>query len=528
MRIPARPVLHEVRRLLSFSLWLARAVTAPVCEAKPRGSVSATIVTQGAVTTRAGKNVSFSVDAGLIRVGGDDAIDTKLARTPAEVPEQAATAVMSYEAYFANGTPPSRRPLIFVWDGGPGSSTASMLLGSFGPVLRASPDSKDKTASTAKPIRPNPDTLLDVADIVFVDAPGTGFGRLEGCSPERSFYGVDEDAAAFHRFILSFQAAYKREASPLFLFGESYGTLRAAVVAHRLEVKGVRVSGVVLSSQMLALDAWSDGSRANPGTENAFFLSLPSFAATAWVHNRVRHDGDLEAWLRGIERFSLEEYAPALTLGVDLSSARKQALAKQLSAYTGLSPQTWLDAGLRIEGTRFRTLLEADEGKIVGREDTRVDGPLPDAQGTAVETDPALTTNQAVRKAAFATYVRGTLGLGDRQFTPFIDGPDIHWNMAHNTDPNGFPDTYVNAGPDLATALRLNNRLRVLLVGGYFDLATPYLGGPYLTKHLDLSDEARARLTWQEYPAGHDPYEVDMVRHDIHDRIAELIQASEN
>ena len=152
-----------------------------------------------------------------------------------------------------------------------------------------------------------------------------------------------------------------------------------------------------------------------------------------------------------------------------------------------------------------------------------MDGPAPTTQGTAVDNDPALKVGHAARKAAMDSYIRGTLQFGDLTFTPYIDGPDIRWNMGHGDDPNAFPDTYVNAGPDLVAAMKANPELHVLLVGGYFDLATPYLGGPYLFKHLQLSEALRANLAWHEYPAGHDPYEDAPVRQDMHDRIADLI-----
>lgn len=520
---------HIIQRVVALFLALASTTivtragvsqsTAPdrSCAERSPASVAAARLTTGTVKVRSGRSILYQADAGWLRIGGNDRTDKLLAddgsQTKAALGDSP-TAVLSYVAYFAQGGPAGKRPIMFVWEGGPGTATTSMVFSSFGPVLWNKQGGVD----------PNPDSLLDVTDLVFVDAPGTGFGHLEGCAPARSFYGVDQDAAAFRHFIQRFLSLHSRQSSPLYLFGESYGTLRAAVVAHRLEEAGTRVSGIVLSSQMLALDAWSDGSLSNPGTENAFFLSLPSFAAAAWVHDRVVRSGDLETWLRGVERFSFQEYAPALLEGADLAPERKEVLANKLAAYTGIPARTWLDANLRMEGTRFRSLLEAAQGKLIGREDTRIDGPAPAAAGSAVENDPALVVDRTPRHAAFQSYVRGTLQFGERQFTQFIDGPDTRWDMAHNTDENAFPDTYVNAGPDLVDAMKANPHLRVLLVGGYFDLATPYAGGPYLLQHLQLPDALRANLMWHEYPAAHDPYEDDPVRHDMHDRIATMIR----
>ena len=500
------------------------ATAQPTCTPTPVTVLPAPITTSGSVTTRAGRTIGFTIDAGLLRVTGGGVADASSVWNvpPEDTTKPPATAAMSYYAYFTKAASAAARPLIFVWDGGPGTSTRSMLLNSFGPVLISAPD-RSSAGASGGPVRPDPDTLLDVADLVFVDAPGTGFGQLEGCDAARTFYGVDQDAAAFQRFIAMFVRAYHRENAPVVLLSESYGTVRAAVVARRLADSGTKVSGLVLISQLMALDAWSDGSRANIGTENAAFLTLPTYAATAWWHGKSPHDGTLEERLREVERFSLDTYAPALLQGSNLSNEARRALADKLAYYTGLPAKTWLDADFRIEATRFRELLEADDHKLIGREDTRNDGPVPASRRSAVEDDPTLQVAHAAREAAFNTYVRATLKFGDRPFSPYIDGPDTRWNMHHLTDPAAWPDTYVNVAPDLASAMTREPDMRVLIVGGYFDLAAPYFGGSYLIAHLRLPESARRRLQWKEYPAGHSVYEVDAARRDMHDRIAAML-----
>lgn len=505
----------------------AMAASAPKCTSAQADMPA--VVTVGEVTARTGQRIVYQADLGRIRVGGTDAIDRSLnAETrgatgagdrPAELP----TASMSYVAYFRKEPIGARRPLMFIWDGGPGSSTRPMLMGSFGPIVdtAAAWRSGDHAAPPIALVRPNPDTLLDVADLVFVDAPGTGFGGISGCDAEKDFYGVDVDAAAFRRFIHRFRETFHRTDSPLYLFGLSYGTIRATVLARHLQETGTPVSGVVLLSSMLATDAWSDGARANVGTENAFFLSLPSFAAAAWAHGKVAHRGDLASWLHEVERFSLDDYAPALLQGSDLPADRKRVLADRLSTYTGLSAQTWLNADLRLEASRFRDLLEADQGRIVGREDTRLDGPAPKVKGTAVEDDPTLSAGRAAKRSAFNAYVRGTLGLGDR---PFVADIDVPWDMHHVTDPGAWPDTFFNAAPDLVATMKANPRLKVLMMGGYFDLAGPFFNEVYLIRQLELPSSLRSNLTWREYPASHNAYEDVVVRRNMHDRIADLVQ----
>ncbi len=498
------------------------AAAQPSCTPTPVTPLPPPVTLSGSVTTRAGKTIGLTIDTGLLRVTGGGVADAKSVWNvpPEDTSKPPATAIMSYYAYSTKAAS-GARPLIFIWDGGPGTSTRSMLLNSFGPVLIAAPG-RSPGEPPGSPVRPNPDTLLDVADLVFVDAPGTGFGHLEGCDAARTFYGVDQDAAAFERFIATFVRTYHRETAPLVLLSESYGTVRAAVVARRLVDAGAKLSGIVLISQLMALDAWSDGSRANIGTENAAFLTLPTYAATAWWHGRSPHTGTLEERLREVEHFSLETYAPALLRGT-LPNAARQALADKLAFYTGVSAKTWMDADFRIEATRFRELLEAEDHRLVGREDTRNDGPAPAVTASAVEDDPTLKLAHAARERAFDTYVRGTLTFGGRPFSPYIDGPDTRWTMHHLTDPAAWPDTYVNVAPDLVSAMTHDPDMRVLVVGGYFDLASPYFGAPYLIAHLRLPETARTRLQWKAYPAGHSVYEVDAARRDMHDRIAAML-----
>ncbi len=498
------------------------AVAGTLCLPMGPTPVPPPVTTLGAVTTRAGQIIDFTVDAGLLRVvGGRLPAEKSVYTVPPEDRSTSASATMSYFAYFAKASSVRARPLMFIWDGGPGTSSRSMLLNSFGPVALSS--DAGATARPTQPVRSNPDTLLDVADLVFVDAPGTGFGHLEGCDAARRFYGVNVDAAAFERFITAFVSTYHREKSPIVLLGESYGTTRAAVVANGLADAGTRVSAVVLISQLLALDAWSDGSRANIGTENAAFLTLPTYAATAWQHGRVPHVGMLEDRLRDVEAFTLAVYGPALLEGSRLSPGARADLARRLAGYTGLSAQTWLDANLRIEASQFRYLLEADTHRLIGREDTRTDGPAPEIRGSTVDDDPTLIAAHARREAAFDAYVRGTLKLGDRPFTPYIDGSDTRWDMHHLIDPGSWPDTYVNVAPDLVAAMTKEPALSVLIVGGYFDLASPYFGGPYLVAHLPLTDAINRRIDVREYPAPHSVYEVGSARTDIHDRVSKML-----
>lgn len=481
----------------------------------------APIRTQGRVATRAGAAIAFVAEAGLLRVRGDSSAGAErqsVWNTPPPDPRLAsASAAMSYYAYTAQPAGQGLRPLIFVWDGGPGTSTRTMLLNSFGPVLSTAHDAGPPASS---PFRENPDTLLDVADVVFVDAPGTGFGRIETPGTERAFFGVNADATVFQRFIEAFVRIHHREGAPIALLGESYGCVRAVVVARRLEEAGQHVALVGLISPPLSLDAWSDGFKANVGTENGAFLTLPSYAAAAWVHGKTPRIGAFADRMREVERFSLRDYAPALLLGADLSRERRDRLAQRLAAYTGVSATAWLQEDLRMEASRFRDLLEADQGRIVGREDTRADGPAPKTRHDPVSDDPALKAKPpGPGPTAFDAYVRGVLGFGDQHFQAYTDeDPDNRWDMGHVAVAGGIPGAFLNVAPDLGAVLKADAETRVVGAGGYFDLATPYFQTPYLISHM--SEAARARISWKVYEASHSVYEVPEARRDLHDRIA--------
>ena len=247
-------------------------------------------ITEGSVTV-GGKPIAYKAVTGMLTVGSSDPQDATIGLDgkplpdagvdlPAKPEDQPATARMFYTAYFANGADIGTRPMIFFYNGGPGSATMYLRLGSLGPVRIALPDLEHPSGGPYKIVN-NEYSLLDVADIVFIDAPGTGYSRVQGKEAFKAFYGIDQDAAAFDRFIRRFLTKFDRWQSPKFLFGESYGTTRDAVLCSVLQRHGVDLNGVVFLSQILSFNNSADGSDGNPGTENGFFLALPSMAATA-------------------------------------------------------------------------------------------------------------------------------------------------------------------------------------------------------------------------------------------------------
>src|SRR5579883_527281 len=308
--------------------------------ARPLEDAHAT--TPGSITVK-GQHLAYQAEAGILVVHLTDPMDEEPA--PAEGGEHATApppspeAGMSYVAYFGGEREDTRRPNTFLFNGGPGSATVWLHMGAFGPrrVLTA-----DDTHSAAAPYRlvDNEYTLLDASDLVFVDAPGTGFGHLRGKDREKAFYGVDQDAHAFANFIVEFLSRHHRWNSPKYLFGESYGTTRAAALASLLQSeKNLDLNGIILLSQVLNFDDGVDAPQFNPGIDLPYELALPSYAATAWYHHRLAQRPDaLEPLLREVEQFALGDYAQALAAGASLSPERRHAIAAKLAQYTGLPP----------------------------------------------------------------------------------------------------------------------------------------------------------------------------------------------
>ncbi len=335
------------------------------------------VTTEGQVSVE-GQAIAYRAVAGTIVVhpkGWDDAAavenqdkDNKDQKDLGDKDNPKAEASMFYVAYFKNGAPTADRPVTFFYNGGPGSSTVWLHMGAFGPrrVVTA-----DDTHTPAAPysVVGNAYSLLDATDLVFIDAPGTGFSRIAGADKEKSFWGVDPDAYAFGEFIRGFLSKYGRWNSPKYLFGESYGTPRSAVLVNALETDhDVDFNGVILLSQILNFDLSVDGPEFNPGTDEAYVIALPTYAATAWYHNRLsgQRPADLESFLKQVEQFATGEYAQALQAGAELDPARRQQIAEKLAAYTGLPVAYVLKADLRINGGMFEKTLQDPAGLTTG------------------------------------------------------------------------------------------------------------------------------------------------------------------
>ncbi len=529
-----------------FSPMLARAAgdEKPVGKTAEKPAESALpqqVATQGTVSV-GGQQIQYNAVAGTITVGATDAQDAQLgddgrplpdtdlaaavaaAKNPADAPPMAR---MFYVAYFRRDADVDRRPITFLYNGGPGSSTVWLHMGCFGPRHVVT---EMDTHLPGAPYRlvDNADSLLDASDLVFIDMPGTGFGRMTGKDKDKAFWGVDEDANAFARFIVRFLSMYNRWNSPKYLFGESYGTTRSAVLANILEnEKSVDLNGVMLLSQIFDFSVDIDEAHANPGIDLSYELALPTFAATARYHHKLPQEPPaLEPFLKEVEDFAMGPYAEALAKGTDLTTSEKQAVAEKLHQYTGLPVDYLMRGDLRISGPQFEKTLQIDTDTTTGRLDTRFSGPSIDPLSEEAQYDPQSAAISSAYVSLFNEYVRQTLKFGNGQtYLPYADfgaDPFNTWDFKHHGN-----SLNLNVATDLAMAMKTNPRLKVLVNGGYYDLATPFFSAMYEDKHLPIEQRLAGNIQYAWYQSGHMVYVREDSLKQLHDRVAAFIHGTE-
>jgi carboxypeptidase C (cathepsin A) len=410
---------------------------------------------------------------------------------------------MFYVAYTLDGAEAKSRPVSFLYNGGPGSATLWLHMGSFSPV-RIQTDSPKATAGPPFQLVPNQDSLLNKTDLVFIDAPLTGYSRAVGKGTAKDLTGTDPDLRAFDRFIARYITVNQRWNSPKFLIGESYGTTRSAALADMLGNDGVQLNGVVLISSILNYGIRSGG------YDMTFIGNLPSYAAAAWYYNKIPNKpADVSAWVQQAREFAGGDYAHALFQGDKLSDAELGSVAKQVSHFTGLSVDYVKEANLRISPTRFRKEVLRDERMTLGRYDMRFEGEDVDSAGENPSYDASDTGITGAFVSALHNYLETELNYQSTdQYRPTAYGM-IQWDFKHRpTSGGGFggpggeqSQPYVAA--DLASAMRKNPHLKVFSANGYFDLATPFFLTEYDLDHMELPQELRGNVQFGYYPSGH-------------------------
>jgi carboxypeptidase C (cathepsin A) len=470
---------------------------------------------------------------GVVSVGGK-AIDYKAVAGTLILDDKKGegTASIFYTAYFKKGVEASRRPVTFLYNGGPGSATVWLHMGAFGPKRVVTEDDQHTAAAPYGMVN-NDYSLLDVSDLVFIDAPGAGFSTFADKEKgPKEYFGVDLDANAFAQFIGKFMSKYGRWNSPKYLFGESYGTTRSALLANILQNdKAIDLNGVILLSQVLNMAMLIDFPQINPGVDLSYQLVLPSYAATAAYHKKLpTQPTDLKAFLVEVEQFAMSDYAQALAMGTAIDPARKHAIAEKLHMYTGLPVDYIERADLRVNGGEFEHSLQIDRGLTTGRLDSRFSGPAMDSLNQAAAYDPQSAAISSAYVAAFNDYVRKQLKFGqDQNYQLFAEGTFPGWKFEHKQPGGDFPiPGFPNVIPDLAAAMKYNPRLHVMLNSGYYDLATPFYTADYEMRHLPIPQSLTGNIETHYYESGHMVYAHLQSLKELHDNVASFITRTDN
>jgi carboxypeptidase C (cathepsin A) len=390
-----------------------------------------------------------------------------------------------YSSYFRKGVPSGERPITFCFNGGPGAASVWLNIGLAGPKKIAARDLDflpppyfliDNTAS-----------VLDVTDLVFIDPIGTGLSTLAPCQDQKNVYGVEEDAALMAQFIQQFTVKMRRWDSPKYLMGESYGGLRAVLVADRLHDEGYYLNGLFLVSPVLDMQTITY----NTGNDLPYILSLPTFALVAQYHQKALIAPSIDE----LGRFAIQEYAPALLAGDLLSVQEKERIAKELSQRIGISKELLLQNDLRLTTTKFRKMLLAEKDQLIGRFDARSLGAQISKNENASDYDPSLEAVMGAMTASFNQYVDKDLKWPEvKDYKPLVNLPSWNWGKGNQ---------YANALGELKRVMIQNPRLKVLIAMGDYDLAAPLFSTEYSLHHALLPASALDRVNSVHYPAGH-------------------------
>lgn len=439
-----------------------------------------------------GKSLRFTATAGSLTLRND---------------RHQPTARMFFVAFTQDGVnDESKRPLTFLYNGGPGSASLFLELGAFGPrrVVTA-----NAAASSTAPYKlvANDQSLLDKSDLVFIDAPGTGFSRLVGKGKPKNFYSVDQDGKAFAQFIRRYLDKYKRWNSPKFLLGESYGTTRSAALSEVLQQDGIALNGVILLSSILNFETASFA----PGNDLPYVLYLPSYAAVAWYHKALpTQPKQLKPFLAQVEQFAAGEYTDALAAGSKLDAKTRADVIRKLHQYTGLPAAYWDKANLRVNNSQFEKELLRNRKQVTGRLDARFSGWSVDLLGEYQNWDPTTSAILPVFTAAFHHYLSNYLKYTPKHAYKTLSlAVNRAWKWRHHSLETGgqsWPG-FTNVSPDLALAMTQNGHLQVMVNSGYYDLGTPFFATDYTFDHLFSpvagSKRLQSRIHRHYYRSGH-------------------------
>lgn len=428
-----------------------------------------------------------------------------------------AEAVIVTTSYVKTPADPSR-PVFFIYNGGPGSGSVWLQMGAFGPKRVAIPSDARDDGAPPYPLLDNPDSLLDVADLVFIDPPGTGFSYLTQGTDPKKYYGLRQDGRAVAQVIRRWINDNGRWSSPKYLGGESYGTSRTAMVVDELEgstYNDVGLNGLILISTILDFA----GREPTPGNELAYVVTLPNMAAAAYYHGKVQAPS-VEAIVEEARQFAIGPFAAALLKGQDLPQAEREAVRRELSRLTGLSEEYLEQADLRVTDQRFYKELLRDRGLTIGRLDARYTGKDFDNAGETPDADPSFYGIDAGYTAAINQWARETLGYKTDRTYQSIGNVGGLWDWSLGS--GWGRQAYLNIAPLIGQAMRQNSGLRLFNAQGYYDFATPFFGAEYSLKRTGIPQD---RITWKYYDAGHMMYVRDEDRAKLSADLREFIKA---
>lgn len=469
---------------------------------KPAAEVPDPVTKEDSVTI-AGKKISYRVTAAKLQLKKNDG------------DPRASIFHISYERT-GKDIDATKRPVLFAFNGGPGSSSVWLHLGALGPKLV--PTTADGTKALAPPyqVTKNPHSILDVADLVFIDPVSTGYSRVEKDAKSSEFHGLEGDIESVGDFIRRWISEHDRWASPKFILGESYGGIRAAgLAAHLQDRYGMHLNGVVLLSSLLDFRTL----QGNQGDSLVNVVYLPAFVATAHYHGKI--EGDRDDLLAKTKAFSEKSYHPALARGSELPADEKAALAAELSSLTGIPATLWEESNLRLSPSRFRKELLRDEELVLGRFDARVAWPAESPASDHPRYDPSYSVAYGAFSTAMLDYLTRELGWEEDHPYEILTGKVRPWDW-------GYENRIVNVTDRLTMAMRENPSLRVLVQCGHTDLATPPAGIEHSFRHVfSLPAERRESIEFTYYDAGHMFYLNEPDHAKMRKDLVDFITASE-
>lgn len=396
------------------------------------------------------------------------------------------------------------RPIMFAYNGGPGSSSFWLHMGVLGPKRIVINDG-DLTPAAPYPLVNNEYSILDMADLVMIDPVGTGLSIPVGESTFKDFWGVDQDIRSIGLFITQFLIENDRMNSPKFLLGESYGTFRNAGVMKYLLDRGIALNGVIMVSAVFDLRTLVFP----PNDDLPYLVHFPTYCATAWYHDKIEKNGKgIVSFLDEVRHFTEAEYMPALFKGDQLEMDEKIALVSKLETYSGVSSAYWMKADLRITNGEFFQELFRSEGRTVGRLDSRWTGINQDGISQSASYDPQSAAISPAYITGFLQYLYNDLGIDKNAKYTLTAGrrEGFEWDWKHQGNMRWNTQAAIHTGIDMADAMSKDPNMKVLIMNGIYDLATVFYGVEYTIDHLGLTPEIKQNIIMKYYEAGHMMY----------------------